>query len=772
MQSPIHQEHIVPTKAPMPRHILATDLDGTLLGGDEAARHRLYTQLRALGDDVMVIYVTGRGLESVMSLLSDPVLPQPSYVIADVGATIVSVPDLAAVEPLQHDIEARWPGEQTVLDRLQSFDQLERQQVPQERRCSYWVEDEKQIPARLPNAVRALGCELLLSAGRYLDILPGGVSKGATLSALIEFLGLPIERVVVAGDTLNDLSMYQIGARGIVVGLAEKSLLDAVGEHPHVHVAQAAGAGGIEEGLRHHGWRLPGDQPTPAPQPALPANAPQSTSQVVVVYHRPPYETVERDGRLERIPPRSPNGILPSLLGMFANGQRGCWVAWEQRQQRDTGEDAPEPELLDAGRYPGLRLSTIALTANDVNLFYKKFSKEAFWPILFSMPERARFLDAHWLHFVEINALFAQRVAKIAEPGAVVWLHDYNLWMVPGLLRQLRPDLRIAFFHHTAFPSADIFTIIPWFRDIIASLLQCDYVGFHIPRYVVNFIDVVQSVAPTQTLETTHCAPRFATYGCALGIDQYPSLIEVNGRAVRLAAEPVGTNLTAIRDALKSASVKHCVSAISSEMGERTCILSVERLDYVKGPLAKLDAFERLLDKHPELHEKVVLVNIVTPAAAGMSVYESTRSRIDEIVGRINGRFSRLTWTPIRYFYRALPFEEVVAYYSRADVAWITPLRDGLNLVAKEFVATNALLERDAMVVVSEFAGVSVELHGAILTNPYDGKRMEEDLHAALVMSSTEKASRIRRQRETVMANDVAQWSDAIIDAVSAPAAR
>lgn len=761
MHTLLDQEHAIhDKKTSAPRYILATDLDGTLLGGDDEARYRLYASLRALGDDVMVIYVTGRGLESVMSLLSDPVLPQPHYVIADVGATIVSVPELSAVEPLQHAIEARWPGEQQVLSQLETFEQLERQAVPQERRCSYWVEGAESIPAKLPAAVRALGCELLVSAGRYLDVLPGGVSKGATLSALIEYLGLPIERVVVAGDTLNDLSMYQIGAPGIVVGRAEQPLVDAVRQQSTVYVARAAGAEGIAEGLRHHGWQLPDD-------PSAPARVPGSARQVVVVYHRPPYETAERDGQLVWVPPASPNGILPSLLGMFNHGQRGLWVAWEQRQRRDPSEGTPDAEPIDAERYPGLRLSTIALTARDVNLFYKKFSKEAFWPILFSMPERARFSEAHWQHFVEINALFAHRVAEIAEPGAVVWLHDYNLWMVPGLLRQLRSDLRIAFFHHTAFPPADVFTIIPWFRDIIASLLQCDYVGFHIPRYVVNFVDVVKSVAPTEVRQFTPCAPRFATYGCALGIDQYPSLIEVNGRSTQLAAEPVGTNLTAIRQALASDTVKQLADTISSELRERSCILSVERLDYVKGPLAKLAAFERLLEKHPELHQKVVLVNVVTPAAEGMRVYESTRAQIDEIVGRINGRFSRLSWTPIRYFYRALPFEEVVAYYSCADVAWITPLRDGLNLVAKEFVATNALLERDGMVVVSEFAGVSVELHGAILTNPYDSRRMEEDLHTALVMGSAEKASRIRRQRETVMANDVSHWSDAVIGAVS-----
>lgn len=755
---PIPQPVPQQRKSP-PRYVLATDLDGTLLSGDEAAKQRFYANLRQLSGDIMLIFVTGRGLETVMPLLNDPVLPTPDYVIADVGATVVAVKGMAPVEPLQHDIDSRWPGERQVLEALSAFSHLERQPVPQERRCSFWLDDQAHLNPALKDVVRKLGCELLLSAGRYLDILPRGVSKGATLSALMEHLDIDATRVIVAGDTLNDLSMYQVGFRGIVVGEAEPALVHAVRDLPLVYLAREPGAPGIAEGLTHFGCLLPAET-SAVSQPSL--NSPQ----LVMVYHRPPYESVEIEGRLERIPPRSPNGILPSLLGMFAQGQRGLWVAWEQRKQRDPIDQVSESETFDTVRWPGLRLSTIGLTAKDVDLFYKKFSKEAFWPILFSMPERATFNEAHWEHFTRVNELFAQRIAQVAEPGALVWMHDYNLWMAPGFLRQLRPDVRIAFFHHTAFPAADIFTIIPWYRQIVASLLQCDYVGFHIPRYVSNFVDVIKSVGPTQVEEKTHCAPRFATYGCALGIDSYPSVIQVNGRRVRVGAEPVGTNIDAIRKALENPKVREQMEGIRQELRGRTCILSVERLDYVKGPLSKLAAFERLLDLHPELHENVTLLNIVTPAAAGMGVYDATRAQIDEMVGRINGRFSSLNWTPIRYFYRALPFEEVVAHYGAADVAWITPLRDGLNLVAKEYVATHALRGSEGMVIISEFAGASIELHGAVLTNPYDGKRMQEDLYTTLTMSPTERTSRIRRQREAVMNNDVDRWGQAIINAL------
>jgi glucosylglycerol-phosphate synthase len=484
-----------------------------------------------------------------------------------------------------------------------------------------------------------------------------------------------------------------------------------------------------------------------------------------MVYHRPPFDEVIEDGKPVRKRPKSPNGIIPTLLGFFAGERKGSWVAWSMQDSR-APEGFERHVPVDTRRYPKLKVARVALTADDVDIFYKKFSKEAFWPIIFSFPDKAEFNQAHWERYLEVNRIFAEQTAREAAEGAVVWIHDYNLWMVPAFLRPLRPDLRIAFFHHTAFPSSDIFNILPWYRDIIGSLLQCDYVGFHIPRYVENFVAAVRSYTPVDVLESVPCAPRFVTYGCALGVDTVTSAIEVGGNRVTLGAHPVGIDVDLITQIVRKPAVQKKIARVKALLHGVKGIVSIERLDYVKGSLEKLQAFERLLEAHPELIGEVTLINIITPAAPGMEIYESLRIEVDRIVGRINGRFSTLEWTPVRYFYRSLPFDDVIAHYAACDVAWITPLRDGLNLVAKEFVATKTATDAAGVLILSEFAGAAVELHGALLTNPYDAYSMSRVLYQALTMGEDEVLYRCQRMSDIVAENDVARWGADFMAAV------
>lgn len=741
--------------------VLATDLDGTLLAGSADARRRVRELFHGGLPGARLVFVTGRGLESVMPLLSDPTIPTPDYIIADVGATIVHG-DLRPVEPLHHDIAAGWPGSQAVLRALAPFG-LQLQNVPQERRCSF-IAKEGALTRQLRAAVDELGCELLFSAGRYLDVLPRGVGKGPALRQLAQAEGFDPASVVVAGDTLNDLSMFEAGFRGVVVGGAEPALVARLRKAPAVHIARSEGCGGILQGLARHGVAccepVPHDSATPV----------RGDAELVMVYHRLPYDEVMVDGLTEQRRPKSPNGIMPTLLSFFAGGRRGSWVAWSQQDSR-----APDGFVrhvaVDPERYPQLKAARIPLTADDVDQFYKKFSKEAFWPIIFSFPDKAEFRQDHWERFLEVNRLFAEQTAREAAEGATAWIHDYNLWMVPAFLRPLRPDLRIAFFHHTAFPSSDVFNILPWRRDIIGSLLQCDYVGFHVPRYVENFVDAVRSFAPMEVLGVEPCAPRYLTYGCALGVDMMTSAIEVGGRRVTLGAHPVGTDAALVSRLVGSDAVSAHVAEIEQYLNGRTGIVSIERLDYVKGSLEKLQAFERLLEQHPDLLGKVTLLNIITPAAAGMDIYDSLREELDRTVGRINGRFCTLDWVPVRYFYRSLPFEEVVAHYAACDIAWITPLRDGLNLVAKEYVAARHAAGKPGVLILSEFAGAAVELHGALLSNPYDANAMTATLYRALTMGQDEAAYRAERMSAIVFEHDVARWGEDFLTAVESAAA-
>ena len=744
------------------RLVLATDLDGTLLAGTHEARRRVRDLFSGpAGTRPILVFVTGRGLETVMPLLSDPTIPAPDYIIADVGATVVDR-ELRPVEPIQHELTAHWPGSQAVLRALAGFPQLVRQSVPQERRCSFLAPADAVTPA-LRAAVEALDCELLFSAGRYLDVLPRGVGKGAALRRLAAVAGFDPASVVVAGDTLNDLSMFEAGFRGVAVGGSEPALVERVRKNQRVHVATLEGCGGILEGLARHGMPLG----QALPQDAAPD---YGDADLVMVYHRLPYDELVVDGVTLQRRPKSPNGIMPTLLNFFAGGRKGSWVAWSQQASRNP-ENFDTHVAVDAARYPNLEAARIALTEEDIDLFYKKFSKEAFWPIIFSFPDKAQFHQAHWERFLEVNRLFAEQTAREAAINATAWIHDYNLWMVPAFLRPLRPDLTIAFFHHTAFPSSDVFNILPWRRDIIGSLLQCDYVGFHIPRYVENFVDAVRSFAPVEVAGSVPCAPRFLTYGCALGVDRLNTAIEVGGRRVALGAHPVGTDVKLIQSLVQADIVQRQLAELDGYLDGRTGIVSIERLDYVKGSLEKLEAFERMLERHPELLGKVTLLNIVTPAASGMEIYDSLREELDRAVGRINGRFSTLDWVPVRYFYRSLPFEDVVAHYAASGIAWITPLRDGLNLVAKEYIAARQAVGRPGVLVLSEFAGAAVELHGALLVNPYDANAMSETLYQALTMGADEVAYRAARLGMIVEEHDVARWGEGFLAALAPLAA-
>lgn len=748
-----------PHTRPPGRLVLATDLDGTFLAGSDKARMRLY-RLVARHPEITLIWVTGRGLEVVMPLLTDPTLPQPDYLICDVGATVVTGSGLLPVEPLQSAIDQRWPGEQAVAEMMAGFPGLVRQEVPQERRCSYFCEEDAVTPGIAAAAAR-LGCEVLFSASRYLDILPAGVSKGSTLENLVAHLGIAREHVLVAGDTLNDLSMFEQGFLGVCVGESETSLLERTASLPNVLHARGHGCEGILEAIGHFGF-LHADDPRLEPEQA----PRRGRADLVMVYHRLPYEEVIVDGQVQRRRPSSPNGIIPTLLSFFANGREGSWVAWSVHEARK-GEFEPHT-TVDADRYPNLLVARVPLSKSEVDIFYKRFSKEAFWPMLHTFWERARFREDDWQVFLAVNRKFAEAAAAEAAEGATVWIHDYNLWMVPAVLRELRPDLRIAFFHHTYFPSADVFNVVPWRREILGSLLACDYVGFHIPRQVENFVDVVRGAMPVEVVEKAACAPRFLTYGCAVGLDTMSTCIEVGGRRVHLGAHPVGLDVGRIRDLLAKERGRGRINTLRRELAGRQLLLSVERLDYTKGILEKLLAYERLLETAPELHDRITLITICVPAAREMTIYRQLQTQIEQAVGRINGRFSRVGWTPVQFFFRPVPFEELVAYYAAADVMWITPLRDGLNLVAKEYAAVQGITRGYGKLVLSEFAGAAAELKGALLTNPHDPADLLSVIRRAIDLPRPEARARLRQMFEIVRHHDVGRWGQEFLAAVDA----
>ncbi len=479
---------------------------------------------------------------------------------------------------------------------------------------------------------------------------------------------------------------------------------------------------------------------------------------LVIVYHRQPYEEVEVDGRVERRENKSPNGIVPTLKSFFGRaGGRGSWVAWKLAEDPSNPEFEPVVEITDSfGTYD---VSRLPLTAEQVSSFYHITSKEAFWPILHSFKDKYNYDPVDWPVFREVNWAFAEAAANEAAEGAMVWVHDYNLWLVPGYLRTLRPDVKIAFFHHTPFPSADMFNVLPWRAEIVQSLLAADVVGFHIPRYAANFLSVARSLFDVERLEEEKTRDDFLPAdGMALAERITPTMIEHEGRRVAISAFPVGVDVDYIQKIARDEETAAARARVRQELGDAQMIVSVARTDYTKGNIEQLLTYERLLERRPELHAKVRLMHVSVAANRSMTAYEEVQSEIEQIAGRINGRFGAFEWQPVALIGTAIPFTELVAYYQAADVAWITPLADGLNLVAEEFCA--ARTDGDGVLVLSEFAGVAVLLSDAVITNPFSGKAMDAAIDQALAMDEESRRARMVQLRRKVAKYDIRAWAE------------
>lgn len=480
-------------------------------------------------------------------------------------------------------------------------------------------------------------------------------------------------------------------------------------------------------------------------------------SPLVIVYHRQPNEEVMVDGRLVYRSHKSPNGIVPTLKSFFGQIEpgAGAWVAWKVADP-DAGETFERVVTVEdpQGSYT---VSRLPLTAAQVESFYHVTSKEALWPILHSFPRLFRYENVDWSTFREVNHMFAQAATDAVADDGLVWIHDYNLWLVPAYLRALKPDVRIAFFHHTPFPAPDVFNILPWRREIAESLLDCDLVGFHIPRYAKNFADVTAALGAAQVVETAAVEDGLSPTGMALSEPQVPVLLRTAKRMVHVGVAPVGTNPELVESIMAGDDSRILRDQLREELGGRRLLMTVGRTDYTKGMVETLLAFERMLERRPELIDRVKLLITSVRAASTMKVYEETQREIEALVGRINGRFSRLDWTPVVLFSNAIPFERLLAYYSVADICLTTPLRDGLNLVAKEFVA--AKRGEPGVLVLSEFAGCAVELPQAVLTNPFSNRAMDSALDQALDMAPDEARHRMVAMSKVVRRYDMGHWA-------------
>lgn len=483
-------------------------------------------------------------------------------------------------------------------------------------------------------------------------------------------------------------------------------------------------------------------------------------SSLVILYHREPYdEVVDENGQIHYRDKKSPNGIVPTLKSFFANVPQGTWIAWKQVTAKQKSKFEERVTVEGAGNY---NVRRIPLSADQVKHFYHITSKEAFWPILHSFPYHFTYETSDWENFHTINRLFAEAACDEAADDALIWVHDYNLWLAPYYIRKLKPNARIAFFHHTPFPSVDIFNILPWREEITDSLLCCDIVGFHVPRYSENFVNVARSLREVEVVKKEPVPPHITPVGTALAEPEMVTQLRYGKQLVNIDAFPVGTNPQHIHSVLHDPATEKRFAEIRESMGGRKLIISAGRVDYVKGTREMLEAYGRLLERRPELCGKINLMVTAVSPATGMRIYRTAQTQIEQLVGKINGRFAQLDWVPIMLFTQPVPFADLMCYYRAADICWTTPLRDGLNLVAKEYVVAKE--KEGGALILSEFVGAAVELPEAILTNPYSMDRMNEAIDRALAMSPEEQTQRMQKMYQTVTQYDVKQWADHVFE--------
>jgi trehalose 6-phosphate synthase/phosphatase len=461
----------------------------------------------------------------------------------------------------------------------------------------------------------------------------------------------------------------------------------------------------------------------------------QDGNRLIVVSNRLPF-TLKRasDGwRTERS-----TGGLATAMGPILERMHGLWIGWSG--DASDAADAKRRKLLDrwAERQ---RYHAVDLPPDVVEGFYEGYANQAIWPLFHYFPLLMKFDPEHWRAYIEANRRFRDVVLEHYRPGDLIWIHDYQLMLLPQLLREALPDARIGFFLHIPFPSSAVFRLLPRRDELLRGLLGADYIAFHTYGYLQNF--------RASTLRI-------------LGIDSSMDRVEIGGRTVRLDALPIGiapeefTSLLETDDETRNRRME-----IQQRFKNRHLLLSVDRLDYTKGIPERLRAFRRLLRQAPDLRGRAVLLQVAVPSREVITMYKELRQEVDELVGKINGEFSTPDWTPIVYLRRGIPRSELVALYAAADLAWVTPLRDGLNLVAKEYVACQR--DRAGVLVLSEFAGAAAEMGEALLVNPYDEERTAETIERALSLSVEERRERMSALYKRVVRNNVFAWSDRFI---------
>lgn len=472
-----------------------------------------------------------------------------------------------------------------------------------------------------------------------------------------------------------------------------------------------------------------------------------SNPKTIIVSNRLPLQISIEDDKLEVSP--SVGGLATGMKSVHAEGN-GIWVGWSGITEEELDDKL---KLEVEQRIKDEKCVTVNLTQKDIDDYYLGFSNRALWPLFHYFMEYTAFETSEWNAYVRVNEKFAEAILKELNDGDTVWVHDYQLLLLPELIREKRPKVTIGFFLHIPFPSYEIFRTFPWRSEVLKGILGADLIGFHTYDYERHFLSSIKRI---------------------LRLDVQFNEISFHNRIIKVDSFPMGIDYQKFWDAgykhnnetEEKSDLQRRLDEHIDPQNKKKLVLSIDRMDYTKGIPNRIKAFEYFLNKYPQYKEKVRLVMLAVPSRSNVPQYKKLKRETDELVGRINGQFATVSWTPIWYYYRSLPFADLIDLYTSADVALITPVRDGMNLVAKEYVATRT--NRTGVLILSEMAGAAKEMNEALLINPNSYDDFSDTLQRALEMSKTEQNTRMKFLQKRLKRYDVEKWAKEFLSALDA----
>lgn len=478
-------------------------------------------------------------------------------------------------------------------------------------------------------------------------------------------------------------------------------------------------------------------------EPFLNQTQDRSRPRLVIISNRLPFVVEKKDDKLSL---KSGSGGLATALAPVLRDRGGVWIGWTGMSD---GDEQEITALFKKTQYSqGFLLSPVFLDKEDISLYYDGFSNEIIWPLFHDLQTQCHFVPEYWEAYKRVNGMFADKVTEQVLPSDFIWVHDYHLLLVGQELRNRKAHQKIGFFLHTPFPPLDIFLKLPWRFQIINALLQYDLIGFQTMRDKRGFIQCARTL-----LKEVHITNNKSMHICT-----------INQREVRIGVFPISIDYHEFERVATSKEVTENLITLKKSTYNQIMVFSVDRLDYTKGILLRLEAIRRFLTEHPEFHKKIQFMQLVIPSRAEIPQYHQLMEEINRLVGEINSQITHEGWVPIHHLYRSFDRKELITHYRRSEIVLITSVKDGMNLVAKEYIASN--VEENGVVILSEFAGAAAQLsHEALLVNPYDVVGVANAIHTAITMPFKEKKKRMRKMRRDVKKYDVFWWVENFLQA-------